>query len=256
MLTFWVPDAQAQFLVPISMIVKNAKDQSWVDIFKEKMKVLKETDLGLTDYYPLNADMSWDEKQNALIVDVPTDHQYGQGSTNEISFLQVLKKDVASNSNITKIILSTGGKPGIEFGNYGTIDHLDVQFDKQHAYFFYFPNDGSQPLLTPSTKPYSDVHTALDAMRKDQPIGLKSPLAQTIQIDDVSLTDHVLYVSINGDQKLQDSQLATKAFEALLLTAKEFGADKVVVKNSSLKHLGPFDLLKENKVPLAPNLNE
>jgi hypothetical protein len=92
-------------------------------------------------------------------------------------------------------------------------------------------------------------------MRADQPEnGLKSSLQPSLQIYDMTISNKTLSLSIKGDSTLKDNQLTLYSFEALMLTAKDFGVEKIVVKNSPLTHIGPFDLSKENKVPIAPNL--
>jgi hypothetical protein len=189
------------------------------------------------------------------LVDVPSTHQYGQGSTTETNFINVLQKDISSNSDIRKIKFSTNGKPGIELGNFGSKEELDIVIEKNHSFFFYYSEGNDIPYLVPSIETYKDIKTALEAMKKDQPqLGLKSSLLPSLPINDVSINGKTLHVTITNNSSLRDDQLTLNAYEALLLTAKEFGLEKVIINNSPLKNLGPFDLTKENKVPRAPNL--
>jgi hypothetical protein len=254
-LTYWIPDPQAQILVPVSTIVKDTNDKSWLTLFNKEMVNLKEHEWGLSEFYPLNATLKLDEKNNNVLVDVPPDHQYGQGSTTETNFINVLQKDITSNSDIRKIKFSTNGKPGIELGNFGSKEELDIVIEKNHAFFFYYSEGNDIPYLVPSIETYKDIKTALEAMKKDQPqLGLKSSLLPSLPINDVSINGKTLHVTITNNSSLRDDQLTLNVYEALLLTAKEFGLEKVIINNSPLKNLGPFDLTKENKVPRAPNL--
>ncbi|MDQ1145214.1 hypothetical protein QE429_002041 [Bacillus sp. SORGH_AS 510] len=254
-LTYWIPDQQAQILIPISTVVEASNNKSWLTIFNEKMANLNEEEWGLTDYYPLNITMSLNSDNSTLQVDLPANHQYGQGSTNETSFINVINKDISSNSDIKKVKFSTNGEPGIELGNYGVKTELNISAGKNHAFFFYYPEGSKIPFLTPSITTYSDINTAFEAMKADQAdLGLTASLPSLLPISDVSIMDKTLVVSFKGNTVLQDNQETVYAFEALLLTAKDFGLEKVLVKDSSLKALGPFDLTKENQVPLAPNM--
>ncbi|WP_223591606.1 negative regulator of sigma-X activity [Neobacillus bataviensis] len=254
-LTYWIPDQQAQILIPVSTIVSDTGNKSWLTVFAENMASLKEEEWGLSDFYPLNATLELDKNNNSVIVDVPSNHLYGQGSTNETSFINVLQKDIASNSNLRKIEFKTNGEPGIELGNYGTKQEQNIVIDKNHAFLFYYPAGSKLPYLTPTNNTYKDFGTALEAMRADQPEnGLKSSLSPSLQIYDVTISDKTLSLSLKDDSTLKDNQLTLYSFEALMLTAKEFGVEKIIVKNSPLTHIGPFDLSKENKVPIAPNL--
>ncbi len=253
-LTYWIPDSQAQILVPVSTLVNNSTDKLSFTLFIEKMVDLQEEAWGLSEFYPLNATLKLDEKNKSVLIDVPANHKYGQGSTNETNFIKVLQKDISSNSQMKKIHFSTNGKPGIELGNYGRQEEIQVVKEKNHAFFFYYSEGNEIPYLVPSIDTYKDIHTALEAMKNDQPLlGLKSSLLPALPIKDVSTNEKTLYVTLKDNSTLSDNQLTLNAYESLLLTAKEFGLDKVIIKNSSIKNIGPFDLTKENKVPLAPN---
>lgn len=254
-LTYWIPDSQAQILVPISTIVKDTRVKSWLTLYVENMVNLKEQEWGLTEFYPLNATLKLDENNKSIVVDVPSNHQFGLGSTTETNFITVLQKDIASNSNIKKIKFTTNGVQGIELGNYGNIKEISVEQNTKHAIFFYYSEGNEIPYLVPSVETYKDIHMALEAMKNNQPLlGLKSSLLPALPIKDVSVNKRTLEVTLKGNSSLRDDQLTINAYESLLLTAKEFGLEKVFIKNPSLKNIGPFDLSKENNVPLAPNL--
>ncbi len=254
-LTYWIPDQQARILIPISTLIPDSKGQSWITLFQETMANLKEEEWGLTDYYPLNVTMKIDEDNQTILVNVPENHPYGQGSTNEVNFKNVITNDIASNSRSSKKIkLTTNGEPGIDFGNYGRLENLDVVSQENHAFFLYYPKGSEIPLLTPSIETYDDISTALEAMKTDpSEFGLQSSLGHLLPINNVSITEKTLNVSFKGNTSMQDNQLVLTSFEALLLTAKQFGLEKVVVKDAPLTSIGEFDLSKEIKVPIAPN---
>lgn len=252
-LTYWIPDRQGQILIPVSTIVRKTQGKSWLALFNEKMASLKEDEWGLSRFYPLNATLKLDANHNNVCVDVPVDHQYGQGSETETSFIHVLENDISSNSNLKKIKLTTNGAPGIDFGNFGKLEELDIQMDKGHAVFFYYPKHSRIPFLVPSVAKFKDIKAAYMAMRNDQPdYGLKRSLS-SLTIRDAAILDKTLYLTMEGNKDLQNDRTTLFSFEAILLTAKEFGLDKVIVKGLSLSNIGPFDLSKEIKVPLAPN---
>ncbi|MFK9095506.1 hypothetical protein [Bacillus salipaludis] len=252
--TYWIPDPQAQILIPVSTIIHDTQDQSWLTLYTKNMASLKEVEWGLSDFYPLNVTMELDKNNSSVMVDVPSDHQYGQGSANETSFINVLKKDISSNSNIKKIKFSTNGVPGIELGNYGHLEEADVVLEKKHAFLFYYPEGSDIPFLTPSVETFNDINTALEAMKTDNAVlGLKSSLLPLMPLHDVSVSDKTLIVSLKGNSSVQNNQQTSSSFEALLLTAKEFGLEKMVIKDSAIPTIGPFDLSNEIKVPIAPN---
>ncbi|MDQ0197457.1 hypothetical protein [Neobacillus ginsengisoli] len=254
-LTYWIPDPQAQILIPVSTIIHGHKDKSWLTLFTENMAGLTEKDWGLSDYYPVNATFKLDDKENSVVVDVPANNPYMQGETSVINFVNVIKKDVSSNSKVRKIKLSTNGQPGIQLGQYGEKKELNIETDKNHAYLFYIPVGKDIPLLAPSLNMFKDIKSALEAMKTGQPeIGLKASLNQAFQLKYTAIKDGTLFVTIDKNTKMEDNPNVIYSLEALLLTAKEFGVNMVKVENAPINQVGRFDLTKKIKVPVAPNL--
>ncbi|WML47664.1 negative regulator of sigma-X activity [Neobacillus sp. PS3-34] len=251
-LTYWIPDAQAVVLVPVSIVVKQDQSKSWLDMYNEHMAELKESQWGLSDYYPLNASLKLDENGNAVIVDVPANHQYGQGSTNETSFDDIIQNTVRSNSNIRNIRYTTENKQGIEFGNRGLISDEAVQDRNGSAYLFLVPDGKNVPFLVPTANSYPDIKAAFLAMQQDLP-GLKASVSPDLHIETSSFEDKTLYISLGADSKLENNPESLYSFEAIMLTAKEFGAAKVKLVNAPIQNLGPFDLNTEIKVPVGAN---
>ncbi len=254
-LTYWIPDQQAQILIPVSTIIPDPGDKSWLDLYNEKMAKLKEVEWGLSEYYPMNASLSEDKTDNSVIVDVPVNHTYGQGSASEINFLNAIQKDVSTNSHITKVKFKTNGQKGIELGNFGRLTDMNIELPKNHSYFFYYSDGSETPFLVPSSEPYKTINEALLSMENDSLEGnLKASLTPALHVEKAEIKEETLYVTINNQSKLINDKPTLYAFEAVLLTAKEFGIQKVKLENSPISSLGPFDLTKEINVPIAPNL--
>jgi hypothetical protein len=195
-----------------------------------------------------------DNTNNTVIVNVPSDHKYGQGSAGEQIFLDILEKTIASNSQVNKIKLKTNGQPGIEFGNYGVMDELEVNPEGKHGYFLYTPDGLETTYLVPSTEMFQDINSAFEAMKTDQEEGgLAASIGSSFQMKEVSIQDNKLIIHMDENTPMEDNLATVYAFEAILLTAKEFGIETIMVVNAPIKLLGPFDLSQEMKVPLAPN---
>lgn len=253
-ITYWIPDSQAQILVPISTVVQPDDNKNWLANFTETMGLLKEEEWGLTDYYPLNATLKLDNTNNTVIVDVSHDHKYGDGSTTETNFVNLLRKDIASNSQVKKIKLTTNGQPGIELGNYGELKEIDVEQEGKHAYFFYTPDGLETTYLVPSTETYLDINAAFEAMKSDQQsLGLTASLVPTFPMKEFAINDKKMTITMNENAPMENNLATVNSYEAILLTAKEFGIETITILNSPINNLGPFDLSKEMNVPLAAN---
>jgi hypothetical protein len=253
-LTYWIPDQQAQILIPVSTIVNVEGNESWLTLFNESMGNLKEEEWGLSDYYPLNATIEFASNENSVVVDVPSDHKYGEGSTSETNFVNVLTKDIFSNSDINKIKLTTNGQNGIELGNFGLMDELIIESEEKHAYFFYYPEGMDIPFTVPSIESYKDINEAIEAMKLDQPVlGLEASLVSSLIFKGVLIEGNKLILTLDENVNLKNDSSTLYSFEALLLTAKEFGIETIQIENAPINQLGPFDLTSEIKVPVAAN---
>ncbi|MDQ6599504.1 hypothetical protein E2K98_16060 [Bacillus salipaludis] len=253
-LTYWIPDHQGQILIPVSTIVNRKNNQSWMSLFNEYMVQLKEEKWGLSDFYPMNATLSLNAKGDSVNVDVPKDHPYGQGA-NETIFVNAIKKDISTNSHVKRIRFSTNRQPGIELGDYGHLEELNAENERQRAFFLFVPRNQDKPFLVPSQDKYNTLKAAFVAMKKDQSEGgLKASILPAIKFKKMLIRKNTLFLTLKEKSMMEDSQNTIYSIEALLLTAKEFGIKSVFILNAPLKRVGNFDLTKEIKVPLAPNL--
>jgi hypothetical protein len=252
-ITYFVPDKNAQILVPVSIIVPE-NGETWFELFKLNAEKLTEEQWGLSDYYPINARLSLSDNQTTMNVDVTEGHQYGKGSSNETSFERLLQLTMKNQNQIDIVSFSTNGKPGIMLGNYGEIKVLNTNDVKaNHAYYLYQSNNSSLPFLVPSVRLYSDIESALGAMylSEEDIYGLKPSLSFQFDIDTSS--KHMLVLTLKGDIEITNEPHNIYAIEAILLTAKEFGFETVKFENISTPQLGRFNLQDELKVPIAPN---
>lgn len=254
-LTFTIPDVQAQNVVPISIMAPKAEGIAKIDQLKETMANLREEEWGLSDYYPLNADLSLDEKANVLNVNVPSGHYYGDGSASENAFTSILK-ETAVNLGVKNVALFTDNNPGIEMGNRGTIKNLELTKDSNRGYYFYYPNESiKKPFLVPYQEPYSDIETALNAMKENiDTHSLQPSIPSDVNIDEtLSSGEEVLILKLNENSNITDDPSMIYTIEAILLTAKDFNFDKVKIEFTKLEHVGKFAFNEELDVPVAPN---
>ncbi|NHM29082.1 hypothetical protein [Neobacillus terrae] len=255
-LTYWIPDKQAMSLVPVTTVVPPDTSKNWIDLINENMSALDEDEWGLTDYYPLKAKLSFNEKENTLNVDVPANHPYAEGSENETSFVNVLLRLAESNSNVKKIKYTTDGQPnsGIMLGNYGDKQEDEIVPGKNRAFLKHEPEGKGTIFLVPTADSYKTIREAILAMEKDLPTSnLKASLPAKLISEKVSIKGKTLLVKFAPGATMSDEPSVIQSYEALLLTAKDFGLEKVKILNPPIDKLGPFDLTVENKVPVGPN---
>lgn len=253
-LTYFVPDQNAQFLIPVSLIVSNG-NESWLQKYETYSRNLTEVQWGLSDYYPLDATLR-EVNENTINIDVHEGHQYGNGSASEMLFLGVLEQILYSRDQLQKITLSTNGTPGIMFGNTGEKTEINkTSTDGKHSYYLFYPNNSNLPFLVPSVSVYTEIDKALESMLTDMQEypDLKSPLSFKFIINSNASTNDQLVITIEDNEQLKNEPQYIYSIEAILLTAKEFGYKTVKFENTAITEIGRFNLKNEIKVPIAPN---
>lgn len=252
-LTYWIPDIQVQFLVPISILAEKEQGLTWMDLFNSQMKRLTEEEWGLSEYYPLQGSLSLGKDKNSAVFDAETDHSYGVGAASETSFMNTIQRNIQSNSSISRVEFTTNKRPGIMFGNYGNLTGVEINTPLNRAYFSYVPEGQDQLLLVPSEDTFSEIESALEAMKHDvETPGLKSSIPEDLLIQS-KVNDKTLVVTFENPSVLTDNEKPLHILESILLTAKEFGMEKVKFENLPFNEIGGMDLSNEVKVPIAAN---
>jgi hypothetical protein len=252
-LTYWIPDPQVQFLVPISIIADKEKGLVWMDLFNKQMERLTEEEWGLSEYYPLKGRLSLGKDENTAVFDAEIDHLYGDGAASETSFINTIQRNMQSNSLITRVEFTTNKQPGIMFGNHGNMTGIEINLPLNRAYFSYVPEGQDQLLLVPSVDTFNEIGSALEAMKHDVEIlGLKSSIPEDLLITS-EVEEKTLVVTFENPSVLTDDEKTLHILESILLTAKDFGMETVSFENLPLKEIGGMDLSKEVKVPIAAN---
>lgn len=251
-ITYMIPDQNAQILVPVSVLVPK-ENKSWAELYQTNSESLSEAQWGLSDFYPLNATLSMiDEK--TMNVDVPEGHVYGSGSANEILFTSTMDEILFRHENLQKITFSTNGVPGIMLGNTGQLMELNKPTLKKRAYFLFNPNNQNMPFIVPGIDTFTDIDTALESMRTENAInGFKPSIPSDFVYKVDASSSEQLILTFDTNVQLTNDAKNIYAIEAILLTAKEFGYEKVKFVNAPITQIGRFNLENEVNVPVAPN---
>lgn len=255
-ITIWLPEQNVNYMIPFTMAVPKEKGENWLDLLQSAIAALQESDPALLAGFPSSAKLSL-EGSDTLVVNVPADHHYGDGSAAEASFLNSIKQSVSSNSNVKKIIFETAGEPGIVLGNFGELTEEPVVKLEHRAYMLVFQKGYEVPYMVPSDKQYDNIEDALAAMKNGiEDEKLLPSLDPSFIIGNVEEKGGVLHLSLAADAEIKNDIPTLYSYEALLLTAKEFGFKAVKLENAPIEKLGPFNLKIENNVPDGPNKKE
>lgn len=255
-LTYPIPDKDKENVVYISVVEPEEKGKTLFEQYVETMDQLDEEKWGLSDYYPIDGELSLDEENKVLQVSLPGDHPYGNGSATEMMFFQVIN-DTANLFGAKKAELFTDGQPGAFFGNSGDLDEIPVESEGNHAYYFYKPKgiEVQRPFLVASEETYEDISTALEAMKQSPDQGDLDPsIPNEFIIHKVQSEDpRVLVIQLDDHAQLESNNSMIHSIEAILLTAKDFNYDQVRIENANIDQVGKFHFNENWDVPIAPN---
>ncbi|EKN67408.1 hypothetical protein P9E76_04985 [Schinkia azotoformans] len=259
-ITVAVPDVFAQFIVPISFIVPKDGEMTNLERIETIQEHLHEEDWGLSSYILENVKFSEEQMDNGvkkLIIDVPENHPYGNGSAMEIMFLSTVK-EMAKQLGVSTVEFRTDSKPGIMLGNYGELKVLDLEKEKaKRLYYIFQPNGQIQKFLVPFPKEV-EFTKALEEMKLPMEIDLqqiKPAIPESIQFKSVGIdpSTHHAVIEFAEGTTLTNDETNLLMVEAILMTAKEHGAQTVEFKNATVDFIGPFNMLESIQVPLAVN---
>lgn len=259
-ITVAVPDVFAQFVVPVSFIVPTNGEMTKLERMETIGEHLHEEEWGLASYILENVKFSEDQGDHGvkkLIIDVPENHPYGNGSAMEVIFISTVK-EIAKQLGYAVVEFRTDGKPGIMLGNYGELKALDLEKDKAKGLYYIFqPNGLMQKYLVPFTKEI-EFPEALEEMKlpiEIDPEQIKPAIPESIQFQHVDFnqsTKHAVIEFAEGTI-LTNDETNLLMVEAILMTAKEYGIKTIEFKNTTVEKIGPFNLLESIQVPLAVN---
>jgi hypothetical protein len=251
--TIAIPEPNALLTIPVTVLIEKMEDKTWFELFEEMMPKLTEEKWGLAEYFPLDVNLSFDQASETVLVDVPANHQYGLGSAAETMFTKTLQESFPA-EKVKTIRFTTEGKKGIVLGNYGEIFELQTEEYQNRAYYFTYLGSDSRPYMVPSEQQFDTIMEAYSAMEIDEAaLGLQASIPTDIKLEFTTAEDdaQTLKVKVTEETELNNQFLDT--FEAIMLTAKSFGYNKIRVEGQGIEQIGPFSLKEDVPLPVGPN---
>ena len=246
--TVGVPDEQMNFMVPVTM-QSTGKAGSIAGRISEAMAALNEEELGLSEYFPLDAVFSEGPEEQTIKADIPSGSKLLEMDQVFISSLMQTMKY----SGIRAVYFYSEGKPGAEFSHYGRLEKQEAEKEGKKAFFLY---EGGRPenlFLVPSNNSYESINEALEALKKGPGIeGAAPSVPAELSWDSPEREGDILVLPFLGKSEMEDEAAYSLALEAILLTAKDFGYRAVRFENAPAASIR-FDLEKAVDVPSAPN---
>ncbi|WP_282155670.1 hypothetical protein [Cytobacillus gottheilii] len=258
-LTYPILDNAVQNIVSVSVLVPKEDGKSKFDLYKETMPLLTEEQWGLSDNYPLEADLIYNDEQKTLTVDMFEDHGYSYGPANSL-FINTVLSNIWSDFDLEKITLMTDGEPGVDFEHNEPITEFSPNDVTAYpGYYLFYPNDQEeQPMFVPyvQLEQPETIQEVFNFMKQDVDTHfLKASIPEDIDFE-TNVDDETVVITFTDESVIEDNEETAHMIEALLLTAKEFHYEHVRVENADVDTIGRFNLSQELELPIAPNQKE
>ncbi|MCM3599735.1 hypothetical protein M3175_03255 [Robertmurraya korlensis] len=250
--TLAIPDSEGQNIIPVSLLVETTDLSDKLSRLEEAMASMDEEEWGLGDYYPLEADLAVDEASSTLNVDVFANHPYQFGSTTQVIFENAIQQ-LLNSLQLNQAIFTTNKiEKGITLSN-DVLTSITKTEPRNRPFYLFYTND--IPYLVPYSESYSTIEEAFEAMKTNiDTHNLRAPLLVD-QISEVAIdeTNKSVVITFNKEINIEDTPETTQSIEAILLTVKSFGYEKVKFNNAPIDYVGRFALQEEIQVPIAAN---
>lgn len=212
------------FKIPQSFIEEefNGLQPTYLQLYGVIAPLIKENDLGFTDYHPLKG--RFEEKGTTLIHYLPEDHPYDMGTASNLNYMGALE-DTFGNHYEEVLILNADGTP-VEFSHIGVLNEpLKISRNEMKANYFIFETGQKQRYLSTNFRTkYATVEEAFSALATESNDIYQSALIKDIAF---SIEDRgsVLVVSFELPFNVyeQDEVRVMEMLEAMVLTAASFG---------------------------------
>lgn len=249
-ITMGVPDNQQNFVIPISIVVNRYDESDTLNQLVNQMSDINEEQYGLSDYFPLDIEITQGTEMNTAHIEL---HEDSQLLDEDILFLHTMEETL-SYLNIEKMTFATDGKQGARFAHAGFLKEADIPQQKNRTFLLYQNDESSPKFLVPSNMDYQDFEEALQAGKEEPDIeGISSAIPDDLIWEKISSDGDLVTIQLAEQAAIENSEDSLQALEAILFIAKEFGFNRVKFENAPIEKVGNLNLTEDIVVPKAPN---
>lgn len=242
-----VADEQLQTIIPVTVLTSEDDDlNTQYNLLDE---YLETSDWGLNDYLLKHANFEIDPNNDQVLVSFSDQFSIGEGSAYPLMFEKTLAKMFIP-YEIEKVIFDEE----VDLGAIGKVTELSLHDNKKENYKIFQADEHHRKFLVPlEIDDQVTIEEAILDMKKGDPA---YHIQSTIPADvDFSFTkaEEELIITLTNDWVFENEQKATTMIEAILMTAKSFGFERVRFNEMSVDQIGPYQFSESITVPEAIN---
>ncbi|GAB3791735.1 hypothetical protein [Virgibacillus kimchii] len=242
-------DIQEQYVIPISFI--NSGERDLQSFYNELGKYIRELNIHSGEYLFENVEFNINEPKDEVSLVLPNNYSF-EGSTARANMFEYILSIMFRPYGTEKVTIhSDEGEPA-ELEPFGIIDEMPIREMTPSSYKLYELGNTRKLIQIPHDQQTS-IEEAIQEMKKDE---TEYHVYRSIPDDidfSINQEDNQLSIRLAENANLAEDERSLEMVEAVLMTAKSYGFEKVKFDNTNQEQLGPYNLTAPVSVPEAVN---
>ena len=250
--TLAIPTKSNRYYVPLTFLIEKGSIEDSIVALLEEAKNIDEASLGLSEFFPLGAELFYKSESKTVMIDLSESTYHNVSDKILLNVFQ----ETFKYQQIEQLRYALEGEIGVEFPYIGYLENEMVNKYTQKATMIYQFDESSPRFFVSSFNSSSTIEEAFEIMKTtDNPEDpTVFPTIPSDWVYEIIEEDSLLHIKFDEETELNDSITHQTALEAILLTARDFGYEKVLFGYNGLSKIGTIELNKELEVPIAPNV--
>ncbi|GAA5415402.1 anti-sigma-X factor RsiX [Paraliobacillus ryukyuensis] len=226
--TIVASDKSASYAIPITLVDPSSTDNpnDYYNRINSFLPVERQVSYGIETFPFDDIVFEINHERTEATMTVPENYSFPEGSSIAHLFRRMLSLMFQS-YEIDEVIVQTQNGNPVKLGSYGEITKLDLLALEQQTYKIY-QYEKKQPMLVP-TQTSESIEQALKAMQEEEPTAnIIAPIPKDAEFQ-LTKTENNLNITFSKGNSLGDNKQTSQMIESILMTAKAFNYDTVVI---------------------------
>ncbi|WP_079709903.1 GerMN domain-containing protein [Paraliobacillus ryukyuensis] len=226
--TIVASDKSGSYAIPITLVDPSSTDNpnDYYNRINSFLPVERQVSYGIETFPFDDIVFEINHERTEATMTVPENYSFPEGSSRAHFFRRMLSLMFQS-YEIDEVIVQTQNGNPVKLGSYGEITKLDLLALEQQTYKIY-QYEKKQPMLVP-TQTSESIEQALKAMQEEEPTAnIIAPIPKDAEFQ-LTKTENNLNITFSKGNSLGDNKQTSQMIESILMTAKAFNYDTVVI---------------------------
>lgn len=255
LVTIAVPihNGTGEFVIPVTMLAEGA---TRLERFMTAKDIFSGERWGLGSFPTVQINSITEEKAGVVSIDFPKGSNLVNTSSADGRLYKLALQETFASLGYDEIQLTTDDEPGVLWGNYGTLDELDIP-DISRGYYLFESNTKHQFLVRGrtveaprSTEEQTSFQETLKLMKSGNiEKGYQASISEEVVITNIDQTEDTATITFAEGVIVENKVEYLIMLEAIMFTAKDFGIQFIQFEGVELDQIGPYRSGDVIKIP-------